>query len=75
MRFIVATAFAAALLMPLSDRSHAAAATTAASVPAAQSLASDDLSAAKRKRVKRKAAKQEQYLRAVPSTPPAGAQK
>ena len=73
MRLVVATAFAAALVMPISDRSHAAATTTAALGPAAQSLASDDLSAAKRKRVKRKAAKQEQYLRAVPSTPPAGA--
>jgi hypothetical protein len=75
MRFIVAAAFAVALLMPISDRSHAAAVTAAASAPAAQSLASDDVSAAKRKRAKRKAAKQEQYLRAVPSTPPAGAKR
>ena len=63
MRFIVATAFAVALLLPTSDRSQAAGFMT---------LASDDLSAAKKKSVKRKAAKQEQYLRAVPSTPPPG---
>ena len=77
MRFIVATAFAVALLMPTSGRSPAAtrasAATPAASAPAIQTLVSDDLSAAKKKRVNRKAAKQDQYLRAVPSTPQAGA--
>jgi hypothetical protein len=77
MRFIIATAFAVALLMPTSGRSpgamRASAGTPAASAPAIQTLVSDDMSAAKKKRLKQKAAKQEQYLRAVPSTPPAGA--
>jgi hypothetical protein len=74
MRLIIAMAFAFALLMPTTDRSHAAAtAGLATPAPSLQPLASDDMSSAKKKRVKRKAAKQEQYLRAVPSTPPAGA--
>jgi hypothetical protein len=68
---MIATAIAALLLVPTG------AASRADSTPAvtAQPDQSFDLSSARRKKAKRKAVKQEQYLRAVPSTPPAGSKK
>jgi hypothetical protein len=67
-RFIIAMAFAAVVLIP------AAAPVQAAGAPQlTQQGPASELSAAKKKKAKRKAAKKEEYLRAVPSTPPAGA--
>jgi hypothetical protein len=67
-RFMIAMAFAALLLIP------AGAASRAGSAPmlTAYLHGSFDVSSAKRKKAKRKAVKKEQYLRAVPSTPPPG---
>jgi len=67
-RFIVIVACAAILLIPTAGPSRAGSASGLANTGTAV-----DLSSAKRKRVKKKAAAKEQYLRAVPSTPPAGA--
>ena len=67
MRFIVIVACAALLLIPTAGSSRAGSASGLANTGTAV-----DLSSAKKKRVKKAAAK-EQYLRAVPSTPPAGA--
>src|SRR5690348_11916418 len=64
-RFIIALAFAAALLAPGIHPSHAAGA-TGLSAPGAWS----DVSAAVKKKKPHKRAAKEQYLRAVPSTPP-----
>ena len=71
MRIILAIGLAAVLLIP------AFAARAGASPEAGgQSEWASDMSAAKKKgTVKRKAAPKEQYLRAVPSTPPAGAKR
>lgn len=67
MRFITALVFAAALLASGLHPSHAAGA-TGSSAPGAWSDAS---STVKKKKAHKRAPKQ-QYLRAVPSTPPRG---
>jgi hypothetical protein len=68
MRFMIAVAFAALLLLPTQTASRAGGAPEL-SARAGEAL---DLSSAKKKKKPRKAAKKEEYLRAVPSAPPAG---
>ena len=68
MRMMVAMGFAILLLVPAS----AAPRTDRSAVVSVQPDGASDLSAARRKKAKPKPVKQEQYLRAVPSTPPPG---
>ena len=68
MRFLLAIAFVTLLLIPTSGPSSAAPVSGLALMDGPL-----DLSAAKKKhKGERKAGKKEEYLRAVPSTPPAG---
>ena len=70
MRFMIAMAFAAVVLIPIGTPAQAAG---APQLTTRQGGASDLSSAHTRKhKPKKKAAKKEEYLRAVPSTPPAG---
>ena len=73
MRFMIAIVFAAIVLIPASAPVQAAGAPALSG--AAQPSMASELSSTHRKghKPKRKAAKKEEYLRAVPSTPPAGA--
>jgi hypothetical protein len=64
---MISIAVAAVLLIPASLKANAGSAPALTSQPEG----SVDVSSAKKKKP-RKAAKQEQYLRAVPSTPPPG---
>jgi hypothetical protein len=68
MRCMIAVAFAALLLVPTQ------AASWAGSAPEVSARADGalDLSSARKKKKGRKAPKKEEYLRAVPSAPPAG---
>ena len=71
MRMMGAIGFAALLLVPASAAPRA----DRAPIVSVQPDAASDISAVHRKKVKtvkRKPVKQEQYLRAVPSTPPPG---
>ena len=67
MRMVVAMGFAVLLLVPAK-----AAPLDRAPIVSVQPDAASDLSAVRRKNAKRKPVRQEQYLRAVPSTPPPG---
>jgi hypothetical protein len=67
-RSITIVAVAAILVVPAAGPSRAGGAPGLASPEA-----SLEVSSAKKQKVKKKAAAKEQYLRAVPSTPPAGA--
>src|SRR5262245_52697999 len=70
-RFMIATAFAVVLLLPAGARVQAA---SAPALTAQQGAASELSSSHTRKhKPKNKAAKKEEYLRAVPSGLPAGA--
>jgi hypothetical protein len=69
MRFMIAVAFAALLLLPTQTASWAGGAPEL-STSTDRAL---ELSSAKKKKKARKPAKKEEYLRAVPSTPPPGA--
>ena len=71
MRMMVAMGFAILLLDPASAAPQA----DAGRAPIVSVQPDGDLSAVQRKKVKRKPVKQEQYLRAVPSTPPPGTKK
>jgi hypothetical protein len=68
MRFMIAVAFAALLLIPTQTASWAG------GVPelSARADAGLDLSSAKKKKKTRKAAKKEEYMRVVPSGAPPG---
>jgi hypothetical protein len=68
MRFMIAAAFAALLLVPVQTG-------WAGGAPelSARADAGLDLSSAKKKKTTKKAPKKEEYLRAVPSGAPAGA--
>lgn len=68
MRCMIAVAFAALLLIPTQ------AASWAGSAPEVSARADGalDLSSARKKKKARKAAKKKEYMRAVPSAPPAG---
>jgi hypothetical protein len=68
MRFMIAVALAALLLLPTQTTSWAGAAPELS----ARADGALDLSSARKKKKARKAAKKEEYLRAVPSAPPAG---
>jgi hypothetical protein len=68
MRMTVAMGFALLLLVPASAAPQA----DRTPIVSVQPDAASDVSAVRRKKVKRKPVKQEQYLRAVPSTPPPG---
>jgi hypothetical protein len=69
MRFALVVAAAAALIVP------AGTAPGAGMEGSALQQGWSDASAAKQKKPKKKAAPKEQYLRAVPSTPPPGTKK
>jgi hypothetical protein len=69
MRFMIAAAFAALLLIPTQTASRAGDAPELSARPDA----AFDFSSAKKKKKARKAPKKEEYLRAVPSGAPAGA--
>jgi hypothetical protein len=69
MRFMIAVAFAALLLIPTQTASRAGDAPEVS----ARADAGLDLSSAKKKKKTKKAPKKEEYLRAVPSGAPAGA--
>src|SRR5262245_5165940 len=66
-RFMIAIAFAAIVLIP------ASAPVQAAGAPELSAVSDLSSSHTKKHKPKRKAAKKEEYLRDVPSTPPAGA--
>jgi hypothetical protein len=66
MRLIIVIGFAAVLLIP------APGAPSAGTAPGLASQQNGDMSSAKKTRKAKKAVKKEEYLRAVPSTPPAG---
>jgi len=68
MRFMIAVAFAALLLLPTRTASWAASAPELS----ARAGGALDLSSAKKKKKTSKPAKKEEYMRAVPSGAPAG---
>ena len=68
MRIMAAMGFAILLLVPASAAPRA----DRSAVVSVRPDGTSDLSAVRRKKAKRKPVKQEQYLRAVPSTPPPG---
>jgi hypothetical protein len=68
MRMMAAMGFAILLFVP----ARAAPPVDRGPIVSVQPDGASDLSAARRKKAKRKPVKQEQYLRAVPSTPPPG---
>ena len=71
MRFMIAFVFAAVVLIPTAAPAQAAGVLQLTAQPGAAT----DLSSThtKKHKAKTKPAKKEEYLRAVPSTPPAGA--